>query len=663
MDDAKQQIIDRLQTANNILVTVSANPTVDQLSACIGLTLLLNKLNKHATAVFSGKVPSTIEFLKPEETLEDNTDSLRDFIIALDKSKADKLRYKVEDEVVKIFITPYKSSISEKDLIFSQGDFNVDVVMALGVREAQDLDNAITAHGRILHDAVVISVNTTASGELGSINWLDHGASGVSELVTTLAASLGPDMLDAQIATALLTGIVAETKRFSNEKTTPGTMTASAALLAAGANQQLVSKELGPDGAPKPVAAPALAPASEPEPEKQSQDGELDVPHDGDEKPPKKKSTKAAAKSADNAAATVPEAVELPKSEPAEEKPVEAKKPAETPVPEVDAPESIPEDEDKPSGAPAEQPAALAEHKSDESTKPHMKRIEPLPHEGEAPKPPKSEKSLAELLQEADDELNAPAPELPKPNPEPVAQSVAEPSAPVIEVPPARDEPGVADPVVPQTTPDVPEMQPGPGPGPVPVSATPDPATPVVAQPADTTSPAVPGSVQPTDTKETLSDIEESVHSPHVDLAEAAEADVDNARKAVEDALKGAPEPVTPPLAAGAIPVDLDLGHTPPVQVPAAGPVPGLPTDVPQPSDNGSPAPADLPDYLQTTGAAPVAPANVPNMPPYEDLGSAPVPPTINVPPPQAQPATSTSLPPQGPPPPPVPPPMPGMGQ
>src|SRR5882757_11090822 len=116
MDDQKQAIVDKLKSANNILVTVSANPSVDQLAACIGLTILLNKLKKHATAVFSGSVPSTIEFLKPEDTLEKNTDSLRDFIIALDKAKADKLRYKVEENVVKIFITPYRTSINETDL-------------------------------------------------------------------------------------------------------------------------------------------------------------------------------------------------------------------------------------------------------------------------------------------------------------------------------------------------------------------------------------------------------------------------------------------------------------------------------------------------------------------------------------------------------------------
>ena len=47
-------------------------------------------------------MPSTL-ILQPADTLKKNTDSLRDFIISLDKSKADKLRYKVEDRVVKVF--------------------------------------------------------------------------------------------------------------------------------------------------------------------------------------------------------------------------------------------------------------------------------------------------------------------------------------------------------------------------------------------------------------------------------------------------------------------------------------------------------------------------------------------------------------------------------
>lgn len=273
MDSQKKPVLDCLQQANNILVSVSANPTVDQLAAAIGFTLLLNKLGKHATAVFSGEVPSTLEFLEPEKTLEKNTDSLRDFIIALDKSKADKLRYKVEENVVKIFITPYRTSLSDKDLEFSQGDFNVDAVIALGVKEQAELDMAITAHGRILHDATVISINNDQGGELGSIHWQDQAASSLCEMIVSLGNDLGKDLFDSQIATALLTGIVAATNRFSNDKTTPATMTISSQLMAAGANQQLVATKLEepapePEPAPQPVPEPVapsddvIAPAS-----------------------------------------------------------------------------------------------------------------------------------------------------------------------------------------------------------------------------------------------------------------------------------------------------------------------------------------------------------------------------------------------------------------
>jgi len=244
MDEQKQSIIDRIKQAQNILVTVSKNPTVDQLAASIGLTLALNKVNKRGTTVFSGNVPSTLDFLKPEETIEKTADSLRDFIIALDKSKADRLRYKVEDDVVRIFITPYKTSLSEDDLNFSQGDYNVDVVVCLGVNSQQELDEAVTAHGRILHDATVASISLEEGEGLGTLHWSNTQASSLSEMVTSLIDGLDKSALDEQIATALLTGIVANTDRFRNEKTTPATMSLSAELMSAGANQQLIASEL-----------------------------------------------------------------------------------------------------------------------------------------------------------------------------------------------------------------------------------------------------------------------------------------------------------------------------------------------------------------------------------------------------------------------------------
>lgn len=243
--NARQQIVEKLKNSTNILVTVSGNPSVDELSAALGLTLMLNKMDKHATAVFSGAIPPAIEFLDPEKTFENTTDSLRDFIIALDKEKADRLRYKVDGDMVRIFITPYRTNISEKDLEFSQGDFNVETIVALGVEEREELDKAIASHGRILHDATVVTINTKdGKGELGSVDWEDKNASSLCEMLMSLSEALQAGIIDEQIATALLTGIVAATDRFSNEHTKPRVMTMAAQLMAAGANQQLIATKL-----------------------------------------------------------------------------------------------------------------------------------------------------------------------------------------------------------------------------------------------------------------------------------------------------------------------------------------------------------------------------------------------------------------------------------
>lgn len=52
------------------------------------------------------------------------------------------------------------------------------------------------------------------------------------------------EIMDKPIATAFLAGIVAATSRFSNERTTPATMTMASKLMEAGADQQLISSSI-----------------------------------------------------------------------------------------------------------------------------------------------------------------------------------------------------------------------------------------------------------------------------------------------------------------------------------------------------------------------------------------------------------------------------------
>ena len=356
---ARDALIEQIKQSENILIALSANPTIDELTSALGLTLILNKTNEHVTTIFSGEIPSVLNFLEPNKFFDKTVDGLRDFIIALNPTKADRIRTKVVDGMVRVSITPSKGAVTVKDLEFSQGDYNVDLVIALGVQNQADLDKALEAHGRILHSAFVASIGVgSAMTELGNLNWQEPALQSYAQVVADLSLNLDPKLdengqpvdtvlIDSSVATALMTGLVAITERFSNNLTTPEIMSLAAVLMGQGANQQLIAKELDE---PKKIAelkqslSQKPAPSEKTTPEKQTTENNLEheavIEHpetaEGEvktpEMPPVETETEAVAE-----VAPVPE-VETPASEvetPASVEPQETEsevRPVETPA-------------------------------------------------------------------------------------------------------------------------------------------------------------------------------------------------------------------------------------------------------------------------------------------------------------------------------------------
>ena len=652
MDQQEQQLITRIKQAQNILVTVSANPSVDQLAAAIGLTIALNKQNKHGTAVFSGQVPSTIEFLKPEDTLEKTTDSLRDFIIALDKSKADKLRYKVEDEVVRIFITPYRTSLSQNDLEFSQGDFNVDVVVALGVSNQQDIDAAITAHGRILHDATVASISTSGQGDLGTINWVDPNASSLSEMMLSLIDGLDKKTLDNQIATALLTGIVANTDRFRNEKTSPLAMSASAELMAAGANQQLIATELETPQVASTAPGPIEGNEESDEqvtPTRATEPGELDIDHAHDE-PISHKDEQPVQEEEPELHAPIEEADAEPKKEP------------EQPQIHVD------EDGTLSHGAQPPLPSISQVHGVSSDGEPADGTSE-VRHERLTTPPTLGDVDLTANVTPEDEEIDSTADELILPT---VNAPLLTHNETVLPPPPiVPNGPGDTS-YIPQTPlqstlqgsqPPIPSVTtPLPAPTPVSPPIVPLPSSAMVAMPtpsmppmqAPPSIPPLPSVSQPVSPasaslipNETLEEIEEAVHSPHMQQSsvpspthdEANQSTgLEDARSAVEAALNSAAAPTPPPqpiAALNAQPLGPDLHPAAPIQ-----PVTNTGFSEPTPGNTPADATLDMPlpsnPFGPSAPIAPPAPSSFPGLPPQQGSVPGGIPP---VPPPFVPPA------------------------
>jgi nanoRNase/pAp phosphatase (c-di-AMP/oligoRNAs hydrolase) len=436
------QVAEKIKDSENVLVALSKNPSVDELSAALGLTFILDKLGKHATAIFSGAVPNAIEFLEPEKTFESNTNSLQDFIIALDKEKADHLRYKVEGDFVKVFITPYKTTLDESDLEFSHGDFNVDLIISINVSSVNDLDSALAEYGKIKHDASSINISADKPGSFADLEWGNPKASSVSEMIAQLAdilddGSTEDKLVEKSTATALLAGIVAATNRFSNEHTSAETMSIASELMTEGADQQLISSSIPVDILTKGTVdindeveevVKEVEEKPEPEPEPVKEDPtELDIRREEKVIEP------------------------VPTEETEEEKTV-AKKPDN--VPDLPAPEPSP--------------------------------VEP---EDETPTAPEQAPEIESTA------VPAPAEAAPVETPTPELEPLAAPMAPAEPALPREELPPIEAPVAPETTPMAPENAIPVVPTEVSNAQLPEPvAQPPVAefQPAPTTDPAQP---------------------------------------------------------------------------------------------------------------------------------------------------------------------------
>lgn len=238
------RVVEKIKASENILIALSKNPNIDEISAALGLAMILDTMRKHVTAIFSGQVPNVLQFLKPEETFEKTTNSLQDFIIALSKDKVDHISYKIEGDFVKVYVTPYKATIGQADLSMSHGDYNVDLVICFNVISGDEIDPALSEYGRIMHDATAINLTVDTPGRFAELEWQDSNVSSISEMIVGLADKLGLASFSEQVATALLTGIVASTDHFSNPRTSSNTMSIASKLMSFGANQQLISSQI-----------------------------------------------------------------------------------------------------------------------------------------------------------------------------------------------------------------------------------------------------------------------------------------------------------------------------------------------------------------------------------------------------------------------------------
>lgn len=243
----KQQALELITKSKNILLVTHAKPDGDALGSLTALYLVLNKLGKKATAVVVDVVASQYQFLPKLDEFVDQLNALRDFIISIDcvTATADKLAYNFQDGKLNIVITPKDGNFKPQDVSFTEGSFQFDLLITLDAADWDQLGDIYANNVKLFQGVPAINIDHHSTNDYyGTVNLVDLTATATAEILVGLIEALGPSLIDEDVATALLTGIISDTGSFQHSHTTPKSLTIAAQMVGFGARQQEIIKNL-----------------------------------------------------------------------------------------------------------------------------------------------------------------------------------------------------------------------------------------------------------------------------------------------------------------------------------------------------------------------------------------------------------------------------------
>ena len=243
----KQQIAELVKDANKILITGRAVPTGDSLGGALACYLFLKNMGKDADIIIENKPHEKYNYLPSIAEADQELAGSSDLVVSVDVSgkKAKQINYKIESDVLKIFITPQNELFVPEDVSVSPAKAKYDLVVVIGTADMNELGAPYEQNREIFAETPIVNIdNQKINSNYGRVNLIDENASSTSEILIALMESIDKDHINKDIAMCLLTGITDNTNSFQNALTTPKSLTVAAQLIAMGADQQTIVRYL-----------------------------------------------------------------------------------------------------------------------------------------------------------------------------------------------------------------------------------------------------------------------------------------------------------------------------------------------------------------------------------------------------------------------------------
>lgn len=255
MLEQNEQIFGQIKKAKSILITFSSIWNGDNLSSALSFYLFLKKMGKKVDIVSSKTEENnqgeasckTFSFLPAFKEIKRTIRNSNEFIISLNttRSKIKKIKYKVEENSLKFIISPKNGNFLEEDVKIKNKNENYDLIITVDTPDLVSLGKIFEENADFFYNTPIINIDHHGGNEnYGQINVVNINSVSSSEILFSLFASHDKNLIDEDIATCLLAGIISKTKNFKTSNITPETLTITSSLISKEARREEIINKL-----------------------------------------------------------------------------------------------------------------------------------------------------------------------------------------------------------------------------------------------------------------------------------------------------------------------------------------------------------------------------------------------------------------------------------
>lgn len=244
-----EQFLTMLERSKRPLILLSANPNVDDFSSAFGVASLLSKLTKPVEIVTSGgTTPKALSFLQNTTPVRGDIQNIAKLTLKVKLAKAglDELSYNKDDDAneLHIHLLPKQGYWKPEDVTVETQSYKYDLLICIGGADLEQFGDVYDCYQDFFFKTPIINIDHSGKNEhYGQANVVDMSAVACAEVCYDLFCQIDESLIDEEVATYFLTGMIHKTRSFRSENVTPKTLKVAGDLISRGARRdEIVAK-------------------------------------------------------------------------------------------------------------------------------------------------------------------------------------------------------------------------------------------------------------------------------------------------------------------------------------------------------------------------------------------------------------------------------------